>query len=400
METVLGGDGLGADARLGEGDVLGDLRVEVVADHEHVEMLVDGVDREGARGVGRGREDVGFAADADDVGRVAAAGALGVEGVDRAALEGAQGVVDVAGLVERVGVDGDLDVEFVGDAEAGVDRGGGGAPVLVEFEADGAGKDLLAKWFLGGAVALAEETEVHRERLGRLEHAVHVPRARRAGGGERAVRGAGAAAEHGGDAGADGLVDLLRADEMDVRVDAAGGDDAALARDRLGAGADDHRVLLLRGGVGVDRADARLDTGVARVADADDAAVLDADVGLDDAEERIEDEGVGDDEVERLGVGRGGRLAHAVADDLAAAELHLVAVAGGLGDEVALDLDEELGVGEADAVAGSGAEHLGVLAAGKMERHGGRSGARGCGEWTVDGVDCLDAVDEVDGGSS
>ena len=36
------------------------------------------------------------------------------------------------------------------------------------------------------------------------------------------------------------LVDELRADEVDVGVDAAGRDDPALARDHLGAGADDH----------------------------------------------------------------------------------------------------------------------------------------------------------------
>ena len=36
------------------------------------------------------------------------------------------------------------------------------------------------------------------------------------------------------------LVDLLRADEVDVGVDAARGDDAALAGDHLGARADDH----------------------------------------------------------------------------------------------------------------------------------------------------------------
>ena len=35
------------------------------------------------------------------------------------------------------------------------------------------------------------------------------------------------------------FVDLLRADEVDVRVDAARGDDHALAGDDLGAGADD-----------------------------------------------------------------------------------------------------------------------------------------------------------------
>ena len=37
------------------------------------------------------------------------------------------------------------------------------------------------------------------------------------------------------------LVDLLRTDEMDVRVDAAGGDDHAFAGDDLGARADDDR---------------------------------------------------------------------------------------------------------------------------------------------------------------
>ena len=41
VQNVLGGDRLGADAALGEGDVLGDRRVEMVADHQHVQMLVD-----------------------------------------------------------------------------------------------------------------------------------------------------------------------------------------------------------------------------------------------------------------------------------------------------------------------------------------------------------------------
>ena len=49
-------------------------------------------------------------------------------------------------------------------------------------------------------------------------------------------------------------------------------------------------------------------------------------------------------------------LAHAVADHLAAAELHFLAVDG----EVLLDLDQQLGVGQAHAVAGGGAEHLGI----------------------------------------
>ncbi len=69
MQQIFGGDGLGADARLREGHVLRDLRVEVVADHEHIEMLIDRVHRERARGIGGRGEDIGFTADADDVRR-------------------------------------------------------------------------------------------------------------------------------------------------------------------------------------------------------------------------------------------------------------------------------------------------------------------------------------------
>ena len=47
--------------------------------------------------------------------------------------------------------------------------------------------------------------------------------------------------------------------------------------------------------------DARLDVGIARLADRPDAAVLDADVGLDDAPV-IDDQRVGDDRVGDFGV--------------------------------------------------------------------------------------------------
>ncbi len=65
----------------------------------------------------------------------------------------------------------------------------------------------------------------------------------------------------------------------------------------------------------------------------------------------VEDQRVGQHEVERFGVEREGGLAHAVADDLAAAEFHLVAVAAALRDEIALDLDEKFRVGQPHAVA-------------------------------------------------
>lgn len=57
---------------------------------------------------------------------------------------------------------------------------------------------------------------------------------------------------------------------MDVGVDAAGGEDGLLTGNGFRAGTDDD-------------VNARLHIGIAGLADAADAAVLDADIGLDDA---------------------------------------------------------------------------------------------------------------------
>jgi hypothetical protein len=147
------------------------------------------------------------------------------------------------------------------------------------------------------------------------------------------------------------FLDELRADEMDVAVEAAGGEDLAFAGDHLGAGSDDD-------------GDARLDVGIAGLADGGDAAVLDADVGLDDAPV-VEDQRIGDDGIDGALLVGDLRLTHAVADHLAAAELHLVAIDG----EILLHLDNEIGIGEPHAVAGGGPEHVGVGRAGDFAGH-------------------------------
>ena len=351
VQDIFRRDGLLADAAFGKRQILRDRRIEMVAHHQHVEMLVDGVAGERPRRIGRGRQHVLQARHLDDVGRVAAAGAFGVEGVDGAALEGLDGVLDEAGLVERVGVDHHLHVVVVGDRQAAVDRRRRGAPVLVQLERTGAGLDHFLQRRRARGIALAGEAEIDREGVGGLDHAADMERPRRAGGGIGAGRRTGAAAEHGGDAGHQRLVDLLRADEMDVGVEAAGGEDFSFAGDDLGAGADDD-------------GDAGLDVGIAGFADGRDAAVLDADVGFDDAPV-IEDQRIGDDGVDRASPIGDLRLAHAVADHLAAAEFHLLAVDG----EILFHLDDQIGVGQPHAVAGGRPEHVGIGRALHFNRH-------------------------------
>src|SRR6266481_366440 len=101
------------------------------------------------------------------------------------------------------------------------------------------------------------------------------------------------------------------------------------------------------------------------LADRGNPPVLEAHIGLDDAPV-IENQRIGDDGVDRaLAVGDLA-LPHAVADHLAAAELHLLAVDG----EILLHLDDEIGIGKAHAVAGGGAEHVGVGAPWHPDGHG------------------------------
>ena len=84
---------------------------------------------------------------------------------------------------------------------------------------------------------------------------------------------------------------------MDVTVIPAGREDRAFAGDRLGRRADGHRVALAGLGIREHRAKPVLNAGIPRVADADDAPGLDADVGLHHAQLGVKDQRVGDDHV-------------------------------------------------------------------------------------------------------
>ena len=326
----------------------------MVADHQHVEVLFERVYGEWPGRVGGAGEHVRLAADADDVRGVAASRAFRMVGVDGPALERRDRVVHVARLVERVGVDHHLHVLVLGEGEAAVDRRRRRSPVLVELEAHCTGADLLHEARAHRGVALAGEAHVERQVVCGLQHAADVPCARRAGGRVGACRRTGPAAHEGGDAARDRLERLLRRDEMDVRVDSTGGEDEALAGDGLGGHPDDHAL-----------GDAGHHVRISGLSDPGDAAVLDPDVGLEDAGP-VDHQRIGDDAVERVLVGRARHLAHAVAQDLAAAELALVAV-GGL---VSLDAGDEVGIAEPDPVAGSGPEEVGIVAALEIPAHG------------------------------
>jgi hypothetical protein len=127
-----------------------------------------------------------------------------------------------------------------------------------------------------------------------------------------------------------------------VRVDGPGGEDPPVAGQHLGGRADDQIGVYARHGV-----------RVPGLAQRHDPAVPDPHVRLHDAPV-VEDQRIGDDGIDRALLVGDLALAHAVADHLAAAEFHLLAVGG----EIFFHLDDEIGVGEADAVTFARPEHI------------------------------------------
>ena len=218
---------------------------------------------------------------------MAAAGAFGVEGVDGAALEGR----DACPRRSRDSFSVSVWIITCTSKRSATDRQLSIAAGVVpqsscSFRQDGAG----AHHFLQRLRAARRCPCRRSARLTGRPSAACSMRAMCHGPGVQVVAAvpvgrAGAAADHRGDAGGERLLDLLRADEMDVAVDAAGGEDLALAGDDFGARADDD-------------VDAGLHVGVAGLADRGDAAVRDGDVGFDDAP-MVDDQRVGDDGVDR-----------------------------------------------------------------------------------------------------
>ena len=171
--------------------------------------------------------------------------------------------------------------------------------------------DLLDQRLRQTGVTLAHKTEIHRKGIGGLQHPRHIKDARGAGRRVGTGCGTGAAAEHRRNAGCKRLLDLLRRDEVDMRVDAAGRHDPALTGNDFGSGTDDDVDAVLR-------------IGIAGLANRTDLAVADTDVGLDDTPV-VENQCIGYYRIHHI-LGDALTLPHTVADHLTATKFDFVAV--------------------------------------------------------------------------
>ena len=184
-----------------------------------------------------------------------------------------------------------------------------------------------------------------------MQHPRDMPRPRRTGGGQGAMRGAGAPAEHGGDAGMQGVIDLLRTDKVNMAVKPAGCEDLPLAGNHLGARSYDNIDIGLR-------------IGISGLADRGNATIAQRDIGFVNAR-IIQNQRIGDHRISGAGGARGLRLPHAVTDHFAAAKFNLFAIAR----QVFFNFDENLRIGQTQLIARGWPIHPRIISAANIDCH-------------------------------
>src|ERR1700747_872331 len=340
MENVFGCDGFLPNSALGESKVFRNSPVEVMGNHHHIERLIKRIRSVWPRWSRRSWNYVWFAADLDDVRGMSATGSFRMKCMNGPALEGCDCIFDEAAFVERVGMNKNLHVHVICDRQAGINSGGCRTPVLMKLQAAGPRLDLFNETYCRARITLTEETEIHREGIGGLEHPQNVPGTWSTCGCVRPYRGSCASAHHRGQARIKSFFDLLRADVMNVSVNAAGRNNLALAGDHFSSGAEHAGCV-------------RLDIRVPGFPDRGYPTIFDSDIRLHDPPV-IENQGVRNYRVDCAFTARSLGLAHTVANHLPAAKLHLLAV-----DRIILvHLDEDIGICKAHFVADCGAKHL------------------------------------------
>src|SRR6266699_1581457 len=269
---------------------------------------------------------------------MAAPRAFGMIGVNGSAGDRGDRVVHISRFIYGIGVDRDLNVVTVGHRQAVIDSRGSCAPILMELQATGASGDLFFERGGTRSVSFDQEAEVHRKALHGFEHARYVPFAGRAGSRIGASCRSRPATDHGRRSIRQSFVNLLRRDEMNMTVDASGGDDPVFARDDFGGRAND---------------EVRIDTihrvRISRLTDSYDAAVPNADITFDYAPV-IDDDGVRYDEIENAAVVSSGHCAvlpHAVANDFASPKRDFITV----DSKVFFDFDHKGCIRQTDAIA-------------------------------------------------
>ena len=343
VQHVFSSNGFRTNTAFSESSVSRNCSVQVVANADHVEQLGLGVDTERQAGVGRRRQHVHEASCTDDVRSVTTATAFSVEGVDGTTFKRSNGVFHIAGLVQSVGVDGNLHVVLVGYAQASADRVRCCTPVFVNLEASNTSFNLtnqssLTSSLTCSSLTFAQETNVHRHCIRSAHHFFNVESARCNCSCVGAVCRTEATTEQGSNTTSQASVIELITDEVNVGINTTSCQDRAAAVDNVSSWTADQTRCNTSHYVGV--------TGFTQT---NDFAVTNTNVCLNNALHSVDNSYVADQQIKHAACTRCSVVkAHAITHSFTTTEHCFVTV--GVAAQVFFNFNKQVGVAQTDFV--------------------------------------------------
>ncbi|MCY1244665.1 hypothetical protein D3C80_1008680 [compost metagenome] len=113
MKYVLGRNSFSSDAGLCESHIFRNFRTQVMADHQHIQMLIHGIDRIGTGRVCRRGKYIFFTRCCDNIRCVPSTSTLCMEAVNSPALHRCEGVFYKTAFVKCIAMESNLNVFFV-----------------------------------------------------------------------------------------------------------------------------------------------------------------------------------------------------------------------------------------------------------------------------------------------
>ena len=104
-----------------------------------------------------------------------------------------------------------------------------------------------------------------------------------------------------------------------------------------------------------------LNQRVSSMAHSGNSAFFNSDIRFDNTQQRIQDRGIGYNQIQTVGVQSERRLPHSIPDDFAPSEFDLISISSILCNQIFFNLNEELGIPKANLIPQGGTVHFRIL---------------------------------------
>mmetsp|Transcript_21868 Transcript_21868/g.61967 ORF Transcript_21868/g.61967 Transcript_21868/m.61967 type:complete len:462 (-) Transcript_21868:448-1833(-) len=268
--------------------------------------------------------------------------------VDGTALHGSDTVVDKARLIQGIRVNRHCNIVLFRKVQARIDSARGGPPIFVQLETTGSRQEAVLKYAGITGVTLSRETKIERQMIRGLEHHFEMGRGRCASRGRSSSGGACAATKHRGHTTGNRILNLLRANPVNMRIDTTGSQNQLFTSNHI-CGSPNNHVWI----------HALHHVWISSLSNTNDTVPLDTNVGLEDTRDRIHNECIGNDRIQSICRVDTRGLTHSFSQGFTSSKFTFVAVFG----QIIFDSNLEIGVSQHHTISCGGTVHIGIGAA-------------------------------------